>query len=202
MELNSYLAADLIHANSYMASPFIVQPLHIVAKVFLDDVYACRHTLGEDTVHTILAMISQQNLHILVKTLRRMETRWAGVGHALTVRATILKLFEQQLLRERATEMGNANAVSHDAPERTSVVDFPDTGILRRYTGMYDLDCRSLAKGRTIGGLMSQLSACCQLSQFCRTRRMVCCNSNPSTTVSGPPVFGLFQGTQDCALSP
>ena len=40
--------------------------------------------MGSDDVQTILAMISQQNIHILVRSLHRMEIQWAGVGQALT----------------------------------------------------------------------------------------------------------------------
>ncbi|KAK1923891.1 fungal-specific transcription factor domain-containing protein [Papiliotrema laurentii] len=120
------VTADAHHPASYLASPFVVQPLYIATRIFLDDFQAYKESTGSDDVQTILAMISQQNIHILVRSLHRMEIQWAGVGQALT------------LLHDRAAAIGAESSFTHDRREVTSVISLPDTGILRRYTSASD----------------------------------------------------------------
>ncbi|KAF8905916.1 hypothetical protein CPB85DRAFT_1376742 [Mucidula mucida] len=107
--------ADLFSSQSYLSSPFVVQPLYVACLAFLHDMKTS--ALGIEplrkarTADLLIASRIKQYLSALIKAIHHMEHYWSGVS------------FVSSVLDDKA-------AASH----LKTFISLPDKGLLRRFT--------------------------------------------------------------------
>ncbi|TIB67136.1 hypothetical protein E3Q23_04285 [Wallemia mellicola] len=141
--ISEYLVfADLFTNQSYLASPFISQPLFIAACAFIHDARVNHNVslgpikksaetntplsvpdLQNDKGVGLLGTISAQNFLIIYKALRRMTWPWQGIGYIVN------------LLEQRASVSGLDQvdfSATSDAIQ--SFISLPDSGIVQKHS--------------------------------------------------------------------
>ncbi|KAJ7904949.1 hypothetical protein B0H13DRAFT_2509698 [Mycena leptocephala] len=116
---------DLFASQSYLSSPFTVQPIYIASLAFVHDIKSSAIDVQLSTprnVDMLLTSMARQNLSILMKALARMEQVWAGVSYVTTI------------LEHRVEGLAQ---FCIDPPPKSikTFISLPDKGILRRFTG-------------------------------------------------------------------
>ncbi|KAJ6618004.1 fungal-specific transcription factor domain-containing protein [Mycena sp. CBHHK59/15] len=116
---------DLFASQSYLSSPFTVQPIYIASLAFIHDIKfsAMDVQLSEKprNVDILLTSMARQNLSVLLKALARMEQRWAGVSYVRTI------------LEQRVQGLGFR--IDPSPKSNKTFISLPDKGLLRRFTG-------------------------------------------------------------------
>lgn len=79
-------AADVACPSSYTASLYLVQPVFLASKIYLEEMIAHKDSALDDRLQGLLNLIARQNLDILVNALRKMAVRWSGAAFPLSVR--------------------------------------------------------------------------------------------------------------------
>ncbi|KAF9039626.1 hypothetical protein BDZ89DRAFT_1010178 [Hymenopellis radicata] len=117
--------ADLFSSQSYLTSPFVVQPIYVACLAFLHDMKMS--ALGIEplertrTADQLLTSIAKQSLSALIKAMHRMEHYWSGISYVSSV------------LDDKAAALGYARESGSKSNLKT-FISLPDKGLLRRFT--------------------------------------------------------------------
>ncbi|KAK7446298.1 hypothetical protein VKT23_014504 [Stygiomarasmius scandens] len=147
--------ADLFASQSYLASPFVVQPIYVASLAFAHDVKLSMLGMHPDqrptsnghshqststlqsqpaletprTADLLLTSLARQNLSVFVRALQRMEHYWAGVSYV----TNLLEGKTKGLIPGDTGLFGDGNGKKKKNRLRT-FISLPDKGLLRRFT--------------------------------------------------------------------
>ncbi|KAF5335620.1 hypothetical protein D9758_014788 [Tetrapyrgos nigripes] len=138
--------ADLFASQSYLASPFVVQPIYVASLAFAYGVKLSMLGMHPDqqplsipayshqaprTADLLLTSLARQNLSVFVRALQRMEHYWAGVSYV----SNLLEVKTKGLIPGDTGlfEDDNENGKKRKNRLRT-FISLPDKGLLRRFT--------------------------------------------------------------------
>ncbi|KIY44665.1 hypothetical protein FISHEDRAFT_67380 [Fistulina hepatica ATCC 64428] len=132
--------ADLFSSQSYLASPFVVQPIHVASLAFVYDMRSSvmgydpesdtstateMHSHSPDvapkTAHLLLTSLARQSLATTTRAIQRMEYYWAGASYV----SNVLAKKAAGLMQIRSDPTAN----------KKTFISLPDKGLLRRFTG-------------------------------------------------------------------
>ncbi|THU79795.1 hypothetical protein K435DRAFT_810413 [Dendrothele bispora CBS 962.96] len=144
--------ADLFASQSYLASPFVVQPIYVASLAFAYDIRLSMLGMDLDqqqapnshssvpslqsqspsetprTADFLLTSLARQNLSVFVRALQRMEHYWAGVSYV----SNLLEVKMKDLIPGDTGLFGNVNGKKKN--KMRTFISLPDKGLLRRFT--------------------------------------------------------------------
>ncbi|RSH86917.1 hypothetical protein EHS25_003404 [Saitozyma podzolica] len=110
--------ADLVSGESYISTPFIVQPLYVAAMALIHEMRAAQasESTGNPTDMFLVSM-ARQNFTALLNAVQKMEQYWAGANY-------VASLLEKRSGFNRSKTKAN----------KKTFISLPDKGLLRRFT--------------------------------------------------------------------
>ncbi|KAK0447392.1 fungal-specific transcription factor domain-containing protein [Desarmillaria tabescens] len=113
--------ADLFASQSYLSSPFTVQPIYVACLAFIHDLRISSMmelTQKPPTAELLLTSLARQNLSALIKAIQHMEHYWAGISYV------------SGILDSKTVGLAHVRV----DPSKKTFISLPDKGLLRRFT--------------------------------------------------------------------